>query len=196
MPHKDVLSIFTQRGPLAIEKWYEILEARKTFMMDHIDDLGQMKLGNIPIWNNPGDISGTVSKGLVEAHLASPNKKQFNMDTRGVFVFDKQTFRPISNHSNQMAVYGFTRSGKWLIATIVSSDHEIYQSEEPVKTVRLESSDPNQWVTISPYRIFALLGAVVKKHAERREALWQQALEMSFQFKMEDRLVLTWQYDR
>src|SRR5436309_520366 len=118
MPHKDVLSIYSRHGKLTDEEWIHVLEARKAFLMREIRGLGQGKIRDVSIWKDRGNMSDTVAENISDEQITSPDKTKFNLDTRGVFVFDRSTYKCLDTHHAIMNVCGFTRTGLWLRAEV------------------------------------------------------------------------------
>jgi hypothetical protein len=193
MPYTDVLSwLKSSKAPATDYEWSEILKARKTFMMQHIRELGQKKLGDVYIWRTRGELSTTLSEDLADKNLTSPDKKKFNMNTRGVFFFDRSIYICVDNDPRHvsMAVCGFTRSGDWLIARIESKLDAGGNVEK--KRVVLEEAGPMRWIElgIEPQYILYEFTKYIRNYAENREFLTKEAQKMYWQAEMEDRLIL------
>jgi hypothetical protein len=160
-------------------------------MMKYIQELGQKKLGDTYIWKTRRDLSTKLSLGLTDKNFVSSNRK-FNMDTRGVFFFERSTYICVNDnpHHVSMAVCGFSRSGDWLIARIRLKLNERGDIEQ--KNVIIEKSPPTWWMElgIKPYHILHSLTKHIQYHAERREALMKEAQKMYEQVMMEDRFLL------
>ena len=192
MPHKGLLSILRSK-PLTDQDYLELLEARKAFIMESTDDIGQQKLGNVSIWRTRGDIGARVGDHLSEGDFAYKGKGSFSLNTRGVFVFDRDTYSHVGDSrqpdQTNMCVYGFTRSGDWLLAHI-----KVWYSQSrrvDKKSVYLHDSKPAKWgeFNVRPKNVLSGLSRAIHYHLENRRYLLEEAEAMFWQVKIEDSIL-------
>src|SRR6266481_3063904 len=197
MPHAEttIAGILASPGKfpeksLSNGQWSDLIKARKASMMAYIKSLGQTELGNVRHMVAPQYPWRRVNDGLGPDTVFSTDPGRLNRSTRGVFIFDKKSYiEHDKNGITHMCIYGFTRSGDWILAHI---QHRRSGSEMSGKRMTIRDVSPCELMRemkIDPKRMFTELGRVAKNHAQRRRDLLREAEELERQINIDDHLM-------
>lgn len=199
MPYESVVDLLIKKGaPKTNTDWVALVEARKNFMMEEqrVKQLAQKTFGSVNHWSSRADIGPQVSHDLVRGRFFLQGApKGFSLSTRGVFIFDSESYIEQDSCGVTYAhVYGFTRGGEWVIARI---NFRLNGSRMENKMVEVRQASPLyliEPVGMSPRRIFTELGCVIEQHAKNRRELLRKAEEDEQDIKSEDNLLAKFCY--
>ncbi|HUC31092.1 MAG TPA: hypothetical protein VMR99_00175 [Candidatus Paceibacterota bacterium] len=168
---------------------FKLVEARKAMLLEHMDDIGQTRLGDAPHGvQRSRMLDSTIKNNLVRTIMTSPSSA--DLSTRGVWMFQRNSFS-----SSQitglvtMNVYGFTKAGDWAIAQI-SFAH--VPEEESNKTVRIDTPDLHGLIDkylILPEVILSDLKRFADNHLARRTRLYESARDLVSVMEVEDQIL-------
>jgi len=189
MEKKTGLEILVRRdGRCALHEtdWLKLVEARLEMIKPHLRDMTLKSLGDIRIIND--------DFGFHDLNRDKPkvSGEKFNLATRGIFPNNDiwagtaiEEYDREGGTSATAATYrswGLTRDGEWIMIEVFSTNkHKRYRYErraEQVKTVKIEEStlaDACVFCKRSPQDIWKRLGEIVKKWAEHRKNLYEDA---------------------
>ncbi len=192
MEKKTGLEILARRdGRCALHEtdWLKLVETRLEMIKPYLRDMTLKSLGDIRMIN---DYFGTHDLNRDEPKVSG---EKFNLATRGIFP-NNDNWAGIASVEHDRGdgmsaiaithkFWGFTRDGEWIIVEVFSTiGYEPYKYEgrteqvQRVKTVKIEEStlvDACLFCKRSPQDIWKRLGEIVKKWAEHRKSLYEDA---------------------
>lgn len=189
--HKTELATLIINGPLSVQKWKKLIEARVQMISSHLDTATLKTMGDLRCPRYCTSEHGPYHHRLGEHYWSTASK--FDRKTRGVFVLDSSKAEVArAGRSGTMPLWGLTRSKEFVHADIVYSikeceNHELWWNLEPI-SVRPSTFEE---LIASPQRILFWdeIGSTVGWWSECAKNRYDTMAEMRESLEFEDLLV-------
>ncbi len=200
MPSTKGLEVFIRNNQLTDEEWFGLIKARRDLIKPHLDSFTLPEIGSLKCLRSEVSFTHMLSLDI----SASTGDERFSLKTQGIFhkqpwsaveKIPNSGFRPppggVDCPNGIMRVWGLTRSGLWIIATISYVGEHGYKGRgyERATNVEIVESDIPTIVAKTkeePQRIWGELGKAIKSWREHRLALYNQALNLSRMVEIEE----------
>ena len=211
MPSTKGLEILMAKKQLTDADWINLIEARRKMFSSYFNKFTFGTFGSLK-----------CLKGGTEPHELKLDDPRLcygvecpcSFDTQGIFGVEPYEnikriegtgFKSCEGWSvldGTMHIWGLTRDNKWIMATVGFvgvSGYNDYGKEKATTVIVAECDLPRilQITTEKPYRIWNKLGESIKKFAEDRKRLYDEALGLAQMIEIEEltfRLVSSKEY--
>lgn len=199
MPSTQGLEMLIRQNPLTDQEWFDLIEGRRKLIKPHLDSFTLKELGSLPCLNSEGgslhELGWDISK--------TKGDERFSLKTQGIFHRPYSAIEripiPKAVHNNAppywdggtMQIWGLTRSGLWVLATVNFIDKSGYKDrgreratdiqivESDLPTIVAKTKETPRWIWMS-------LGQTIKEWSEHRRLLHNQALNITRMIEIEE----------
>lgn len=194
MPSTEGLRVFVRKDQLSDEEWFGLIEARRELIKPHLDSFTFPELSLLECMRYE---SGFTHLGMDVS--TSTGDERFSLKTQGIFFrqpWDAVERIPgtgcVRGYPNgTMRVWGLTRSAMWVLVTICFVGELGYKERgrERASSVNIVEADLTTIIAETkwgPQRMWEELGKIIKGFAERRRALYDNALGLARLVQIEE----------
>lgn len=200
MPSANGLDVFVRKNQPNDEEWFGLIEARRALIAPHLDSFTLRELGSLECLRS--EISFT-HKLAIDAPVITGDSR-FSLKTQGIFRVQPWSAierTPNSGHrpppggvncsDGMMRIWGLTRSGLWVIASISFAGEAGYKGRgyERARTVEIIKADlPTiaMFTKVRPEQMWRELGDAIKAFARDRLALYDHARRLAQNVEVEE----------
>lgn len=196
---KDPLKLLFRKKPLRLEDWLILVETRA----EQVKPL--LKISSLPELGHTRclrlhSIRDDHPLEFDSPRLIGVNGLSLTLKTQGVFSVGYKKHYPgtgykappgdVSYPNGYMALWGFTRDGEWVVATVNFVGVSDYKyGKEVAKSVKILQTNLASVVNstgVEPETIWDKLGEVVWELTRRREQLYKNALNFAQSIERQD----------
>lgn len=200
MPSTKGLEVLVRKDRLTGEEWIGLVEARRELIKPHLDSFTFPELGALECLRSEVNFEHAIQSD----GPAVTGDERFSLKTQGIFRVQSWSAMEripksgyiappggISCPDGTMRVWGLTRSGLWVLASIGFAGGYGYKGRgyERATTVDIAEADLSTIIAETkedPQEIWKELGDVIKRLAERRKALYDQAVNLARMVMIEE----------
>jgi len=198
MPSTEGLKLLIRREKLTDKNWISLIVARHALIRSHLKsvtlpELGELKCLKTESFTHPLKEGGPTVNGY----------GRFSLETQGIFHKSWDSIERIKNSGHRpppggvhvpdgtMRIWGLTRSGEWIVATVHYVGLEGYKARgfEQATHVEIQEIDVGSLIAVTkekPQHIWEELGKTIKAWAEWRKILYDDALNLSHMVEIEE----------
>ncbi|HZS43196.1 MAG TPA: hypothetical protein VFA52_03195 [Candidatus Paceibacterota bacterium] len=196
----EVLEKLVRPNQPTREEWVELIEARRKLIKSHLDKFTLPTLGKLECMKSESGFCHEISFD----GPTTVGNENFSLETQGIFHLQPlQAVKTVPNSgyrsypsgpsvpNGSKVVWGLTRSGLWVLATIHFIGLPGYKERGREKAEIIEIQQANLPTIIGateeePQQIWEKLGEAIKRWARRREELYNQALNLARVVEIEE----------
>jgi hypothetical protein len=186
MPSTEGLRMLVRGRKIDARQWVGMIEARGKLIKSHLDSFTLSELGDEILGERRKFLEAIAPNALKVA-----GDKQFSLKTQGIFC--KSSFSgwervPESGPSEfwMTRVWGLTRSGKWILATIEHRGKRGYQEPTNVEIIEADVPMIISRTKENPKELWEKLGNAVKIFAKNRKRLYDEAENIASMVRIEE----------